>query len=300
MSLDIVTIGETMAAVIPVQPMPLDSADVFRVEAAGAESTVALYLQDLGHHTAWLSRLGNDPLGRRVSAAIGDRGVDTSMVVLDQTASTGVYFKDPRRGGTALYYYRKGSAASCMSPQDLERMRSTSAQLVHLTGVTPGLSPSCRALVDAVLDRARSPKTLVSFDVNFRLGVWSVENAGPTLLRLARQADVVFVGRDEAATLWGTRTARDVRALLPSVPYLVVKDGANGATEFGSHGEVFVPSHTVEVVEEVGAGDAFAAGYLSGLLNGRTTEERLDNGHRMAVHSLTSLTDYAPANHSNP
>lgn len=297
---EVICLGETMALVTPVEPVPLVNAELFRIECGGAESNVAIQLQHLGLTAAWYSRLGDDPLGQRVLNAIRSHGVDTSLVRLDPAAPTGLYVKDPGTAGTKVHYYRKGSAASRMSPEDLADLPLSDARLVHVSGITPGLSDSCRALMDALFDQLAGTGTLVSFDVNYRPGVWPVETAAGALRSLAARADVVLVGRDEAEALWGTATPEQIRAFLPEPDRLVVKDSDIGATEFSAEGAVFVPAHKVEVVEAVGAGDAFAAGYLAGLLDGLDAEGRLDRGHRQAARALSSTSDFLPASAELP
>ncbi|MER5439776.1 sugar kinase [Streptomyces sp. NPDC002790] len=306
-----VCLGETMAQVTPADGEGLERSRELRLTVAGAESTVAQYLADLGHETAWVSRVGDDPFGRRIVAAVASRGVRVDGVRADPAAPTGVYFKDPGPDGTRVHYYRAGSAASRMTSADADRVDLTDVRLLHLTGITPALSDSCAALVDTLVQRAAAGGTLVSFDVNYRPALWSSrEAAADALLALARRADVVLVGRDEAETLWDTATAEDVRDHLapratrtPRAPratrtsrgILVVKDGDVGATEFADGGSEFVAAPAVDVVEAVGAGDAFAAGYLSGLLGGVAPAERLALGHRLAGRTLRSIEDYVPA-----
>jgi 2-dehydro-3-deoxygluconokinase len=292
---EVLCIGESMILVTPVEPAPLETAEQFALHVGGAESTVALYLADRGHRAAWLSQVGDDPLGRRMLAAVGRYGVDTSAVQVVPDAPTGVYFKDPGRGSTRVYYYRAGSAASRMSGANLADVDWSATRVVHVSGITAGLSASCRELLDAVYAAARRHGVLISFDVNYRPGVWSVPEAAPVLLDLARRADVVFVGRDEAERLWEVGEPSALAALLDAPVRLVVKDGEVGATEVMAGDEpVFVPSHRIEVVEVVGAGDAFAAGYLSQLLGGATAAERLAAGHDLAARSLSSTHDYLP------
>ncbi|WP_343245949.1 sugar kinase [Streptomyces sp. SID5785] len=294
-----ICVGETMAQVTPADGADLEHSRTARLAVAGAESTVAQYLADLGHRTAWLSRVGDDPFGRRVRASVAARGVDVTGVRTDPSAPTGVYFKDPggpASPGTRVHYYRAGSAASRMTPADAEAVDLTGVRLLHLTGITPALSPGCAGLVTALAERARAAGALVSFDVNHRPALWSSrEDAADVLLASARRADVVLVGRDEAEALWGTATAEDVRALLGGPGVLVVKDGAVGASEFTGAEREFVPAPAVEVVESVGAGDAFAAGWLGGLLRGLPAAGRLALGHRLAGRTLRSLEDYVPA-----
>ncbi len=292
---EVLCIGESMVLVAPVSPAPLDRAELFRLDVAGAESTVALYLEDLGIHSAWASRVGDDPLGRRVVEAIARRGVDTSHVRVDAVHPTGVYFKDPGALATAVHYYRRGSAASHMGTADLGRLRLGEVQIVHMSGITAALSASCREMIHTLLGPGRGRPPLISFDVNYRPGLWPVGEAAPVLAELARAADIVFVGQDEAEVLWGTNTPQQVSELLGTAACVVVKDGAVGATQLSGGSSVFVPAEEVDVVEVVGAGDAFAAGYLAGALNEIGPEKSLAQGHRLAARALGSMRDYVSA-----
>ena len=164
-------------------------------------------------------------------------------------------------------------------------------RLLHLSGITPALSESCDDLMDALLVERRHGASTVSFDINYRSGLWPVEKAAGRLRDLALAADIVIVGRDEAEQLWGTRTADDIRDRLGRVPELIVKDSDVGATHFSSEGMVFQPALKVPVVEPVGAGDAFAAGFLSGWLKGMSPEHSLRHGHVMAAFTLQHESD---------
>lgn len=287
---EVICLGETMIMITPHPVAPLAEATNCTLQPGGAESNVAMHLAALGHDTLWSSRLGDDPLGDRVLARIAGHGVDVSRVVRDPEHRTGVYFKDPAPEGTQVFYYRAGSAASMMNPDHIDTLELDQARVVHISGITPGLSEECASMINSLLDRMIDLPGLVSFDVNHRPGVWSAETAAPVLQELARRCDVVYVGLDEAERLWGCRTPEDVRTVLPE-PLLVVKDGPVAATEFASEQTTSVPSPTVEVVEPVGAGDAFAAGHLSGLLDGSGAEERLALGHALAGVVLRSVSD---------
>jgi 2-dehydro-3-deoxygluconokinase len=283
-SFDVVCVGESMALVTPDPPAPLENGGPMRLDVAGAESTVACYLAMLGVRSAWASRVGDDPLGRLMVNRVSSYGVDTSLVTVDDQAPTGVFFKDPGER-TRVYYYRTGSAASRLDASLLPRLSGR----VHLSGITPALSSSCADLVELIL----ASDLPVSFDVNYRPGLWPVDEAGPALRRLAGQAAIVFAGLDEARTLWGVDRAADVRALLPGPETVVVKDGAVGTWSYGPDGETYEPAVPVEVVEPVGAGDAYAAGYLYGLLRGRPEADRLRLGHRVAGFALRVTGDVA-------
>ncbi|MEH0929164.1 sugar kinase [Micromonospora sp. CPCC 205558] len=292
---EVAAVGETMVVLCPAPGEPLEHAERVAVSVGGAESNVAGYLARLGHLTTWVSRVGDDPFGRAVVRHVAAAGVDVDQVCVDPAAPTGLYVKDPGPEGTAVHYYRAGSAASRMDPATLADPALTGARVLHLSGITPALSASCRALVEhAVTDRPL-PQALVSFDVNHRARLWSAEQAAPVLRDLANRCDLVFVGQDEAETLWGTTDPAAVRELLPGPETVVVKDGAVGATALVRDAETaFVPAPRVTVVEPVGAGDAFAAGYLAGLLRGLDPVRRLRLGHLLAAQALTSSADNAP------
>ena len=292
---EVLAIGETMVLVAPADADSLESAVDFRLDPAGAEANVASHLAALGHHAAWVGAVGDDALGRRLRAQLAARGVDVSYVPVDAVAPTGLYVKDP---GAGVLYYRRGSAASRMDHTLLDRIPSLrDVRLVHLTGITPALSVDCRGLVDAILDQAGTFGTLVSFDVNHRPTLWS-PGVAPSLLRaLADRAYVVFVGQDEAETLWGAATPEAVRELLPDPAYVVIKDGPIGATEIGVDGSWHEPAPTVTVVEAIGAGDAFAGGYLAALLEGAEPAERLRRGHQRAAIVLGTTSDFPRKQH---
>ncbi|MFD3417491.1 sugar kinase [Streptomyces decoyicus] len=294
---EVLCLGESMVLVAPAPGERLATAREAAIRVAGAESTVAQYLTDLGHRTAWASRVGADPLGEQVLAAIARSGVDVGHVERDRSAPTGVYFKDPGPQGTRVHYYRTGSAASKMSPATLDSLPLSTVRLVHLSGVTPALSETCAATATALFERARAAGASCSFDVNYRAALWSSEQAAGPLLALARRADVVFVGLDEAQHVWGTETAEQVRGLVGPGVRLVVKDADVGATHFppGGGPAVFVPANPAEVVEPVGAGDAFAAGYLSAWLRGAGPADRLRLGHRLAAFALGAVGDHVDA-----
>jgi len=290
---DVLCVGETMVMVTPAPGGRLDARSSFLLRAGGAESNVAMFLAELGHRAAWLSRVGSDPLGALLLSEVAATGVDTSLVEVSSGEPTGVYFKDPGPRGTAVYYYRRGSAAAAMDPEFLSRRGPGSAAVVHISGITPALSDSCQDLVRHVLVDRPLREATVSFDVNYRPALWEPGAAGPVLRDLAARADVVFVGLDEAATLWGVSTAAEVRALLPEPGVVVIKDGAVDASSFHAGGVSRVPALRVEVVEPVGAGDAFAAGWLSGLLQGLDHTGRLRLGHLVAGAALRSTSDHA-------
>jgi 2-dehydro-3-deoxygluconokinase len=289
--LELLAIGETMVMVSPTTGR-LTGDGTYLLRPGGAESNVAAHLAKMGHRAGWASILGADPLGDIVLDSLNADGVDTTSVTRNSERPTAVYFKDPTTTGTAVYYYRNGSAASLMSPWDLPRWTIRAPKVVHLSGITPALSDSCRDLMRSIIKERPFGRSLVSFDVNHRASLWNGE-AEAELLELARASDVVFVGRDEATSIWGTTSAESVRDLIPEPLHLIVKDGAHEAVSFTPEGVFREPAHTVEIVDVVGAGDGFAAGWLSGMLQGMNEPARLRMGHGVASRVVQSPTDSA-------
>jgi 2-dehydro-3-deoxygluconokinase len=294
---DAVCLGESMVTFVPSVPGPLSDVPTFHRAIGGAESNVACTLARAGHRTRWISRVGADGFGDHLLGAIAACGVDVGAVRRDPDRPTGVYFRtagdrDAAGPGRAeVVYYRTGSAASALSPALVRRDELWSGRVLHLTGITAALSATCRSLVRR-LTRREPGRPLLSFDVNHRPALW--RDADPRLLLdLARGCDLVFVGEDEAAAAWGLPDADAVRAELPEPGALVVKQGAAGATLYQGGERLRVPAPAVDVVAHVGAGDAFAAGFLSATLRGLAPPARLRHGHLMAAAALTVPGDLA-------
>jgi 2-dehydro-3-deoxygluconokinase len=279
-----------MAMLVPESPGPMGAGTAFRLSVAGAESNVAAYLSMLGSDVSWISKVGEDPFGRFLLDQIRSFGVDVGHVVPDPDRPTGVAFKDRSEAQTKVWYYRSGSAASTMGPDTARLVGSLGARVVHLSGITSALSPSCRDFLAEVIS-ARAAGTAVSFDVNWRPALWKNDGGPSAMLEAARAVDIVFVGLDEANDLWGSTHPLEVRRLLPAPEFLVVKQGAEGCTVFRGDEQVFVPALIVDVVEPVGAGDAFAAGFLSGYLRGMAIREAGRLGTIVASCSLSVVTD---------
>ncbi|WP_432124717.1 sugar kinase [Streptomyces sp. C10-9-1] len=293
---DVVCLGESMVALLPARGGRLADADVFVRGIGGAESNVACALAAAGHRARWVSRVGADGFGDHLVAAVAARGVDTSAVVRDPDRPTGVYLRtaaDRADADHEVLYYRSGSAASALSHRTVPRAALASGRILHVSGITAALSAGCRDLMYRLL--ARSPgRGAVSFDVNHRPALWRGADGPEVLLRLARGADLVFVGEDEARAAWGLDTPDAVRAALPEARLVVVKRGAAGAVAFTGDGDrVETRAPRVEVVAAVGAGDAFAAGFLSGTLGSLPLRDRLRRGHLFAAAALTVPGDLA-------
>ncbi|MEU6105156.1 sugar kinase [Streptomyces flaveolus] len=295
---DVVALGESMVTFLPSRPGRLADVPSFDRAIGGAESNVACVLAAAGHTVRWVGAVGADGFGDHLVEAIGAYGVDVGAVRRDPDRPTGIYFRtagDRATDAHEVAYYRAGSAASAMSAATLDLDAIRSGRVLHLSGITAALSADCLGLMRELTAR-RPGRPLVSFDVNHRPGLWRDGDGPAVLLELARGADLVFVGEDEA---WGLGGPEAVRAALPEPDLLVVKQGATGATAFHGEHVTSVPALHVDVVAAVGAGDAFAAGFLSATLRGLPVRERLRHGHLTAAAALTAPGDLAapPARH---
>lgn len=296
-----VCVGEAMAALVPDQRGPLEEVVTFHQSVGGAEYNVARGLVRLGVPAAWISRVGDDGFGRRIVSTLDADGVDTSAVTVDSARPTGLYVKEIGPHGSAMHHYRRGSAASTLGPDLLDvlaaRRLLDGADLLHLSGITAALSGSALELLRRLLNGRRRTGQLVSFDLNWRPALWPDPDTAASVLRpLLGAADIVLCGADEARAVLGTSEPRELRAMLPRPAVLVIKDDARTATAVDRDSTATTePALQVEVVERVGAGDAFAAGYLAGILRGYSAARRLRLGHLAAAATLV-----VPGDHGAP
>ncbi|NKQ54499.1 sugar kinase [Amycolatopsis sp. K13G38] len=280
----VVTLGETMALLSTPPWGRVTGGSSLPVGIGGAESNVAIGLVRLGVPCTWISRVGDDALGSFVTREIRAEGVRV-LAPRDPDAPTGLMLKEMRGGKPArVRYYRRGSAASLLSISDIDDAVIAAADVVHLTGITAALGPGPLAMLGHVIDVAKASGTLVSFDVNYRATLWPPEQAAPVLARLAAAADVVFAGPEEAALLLGgepgtdpVELARGVAKVGPAT--VVVKLGELGSLALQGDQQHRAAALEVTVVDPVGAGDAFVAGYLSGLVEACPVPECLWRGN---------------------
>ncbi len=294
---DVLTLGESMALLIADEPGPLAEVTRFTRSLAGSESNVAIGLARLGLRTGWLSRLGQDAFGDHVLQAVAREGVDGSHVARDATRSTGLMLKGRTLDGSdpPIDYYRRGSAASALSPADFDEAWFERARHLHLSGITPALSASCAELVAHALQWMRARGRTVSFDPNLRPRLWP----GPLQMReqlnaLAVQADWVLPGLAEGRTLTGRQTPADIARfyLDQGVQAVAIKLGAPGAYVVAEGFEGLVPGVPVaKVVDTVGAGDGFAAGFISARLEGRSAAQAAARGNWIGAQAIQVAGD---------
>jgi 2-dehydro-3-deoxygluconokinase len=287
--LQLTTLGEALIVMDPLSKGPLRHVGRFEKHLGGAEFNVAVGLSRLGHGVGWAGRLGDDEFGKEILAFARGEEVDVSRAGLDPEAPTGLYFKEWRAlGQLRVHYYRAGSAASRMQIDKLDVQYLLSGQILHLTGITAALSESCHELIDRLISAANDRGVTVSFDVNVRRGLLDVRDPREVLGPLAARADLLFLSEDEAKLLFGgsdpgyVREARqDIRAAT------VVVHRAEGAFAVEETGVSEMAAYPVDVVDTVGAGDAFVAGFLSGRLRGWNTGECLDMANACGACAVT-------------
>ncbi|WP_369356517.1 sugar kinase [Streptomyces sp. cg2] len=298
---DLLTFGETMLALRGSGPLKLGG--TMRVSVAGAESNVAIGLARLGHRVHWTGAVGADEAGELVLRTLRAEGVEVSGATRDPGAPTGLILFEPRLPElTRVHYYRAGSAGSRPAADAVERVFATAPpRVLHLTGITPALGPTARASAGHALRLARRHGTQVCLDVNFRARLWSPEEAAEVLRGWLPWVDVLLASEDELPLcVPGTADApaEDAarRLLDGGVREVVVTYGADGATAFtGDGGPCHQPAVPVRAVDPVGAGDAFAAGYLSALLDGADVAGRLARAATTGAFAAASPGDWEGA-----
>ncbi len=291
----VVTLGETLVSFRT--PGPLEGAWPATAHVAGAESNVAIGLARLGHDVAWVGCVSDDDLGTWVTATLAGEGVDVRHVrrVPDANAAAMVLV-DPSDHARRATYLRRGSAGSHLVAADAERAldevsaarrpvepgpTGTGASWLHLTGITPLLSASAADAWTAAARRARALGVRVCLDVNYRPALATREVAAESLAGVRGLVDLLVASDDEVDLVDD-----------PSVPLIVIKRGADGATLVAGDRTVDVPADRVEVVDVIGAGDALCAGLLSGLLDGLDPADALRRGSWVAGRCVASPGDW--------
>jgi 2-dehydro-3-deoxygluconokinase len=294
-SLDVVTFGEVMAMFVAEEPGPLERVARFRRAMAGAETNVATGLARLGHRAGWIGRVGDDPFGRFALAELAASGVDTTAVTLDSDAPTGFQLKSRADGGDPeVVYFRRNSAGSRLAPSPATDAYVVTARHLHVTGIPLALSASARDFAFRAVDVARAAGATVSFDPNLRPTLWaSPQEMVRVVNEMAARADWVLPGLAEGHLLTGRPDPEGVAAfyLEQGASCVVIKNGAHGASAHTAEGRVDQPVFPVQVVDTVGAGDGFAAGLISGYLDGLDLPSRLRRAAAVGALATTSPGD---------
>lgn len=302
---EVVTLGECLIAFVATDPGPLAEAVTFERFVAGAEANVAVGLARLGHEAALIGRIGADGFGEAILRRLRGEGVDTTHLAADPDAPTGLMFRERRVLGPAqVVYARRESAGSRLTAADVDRAAAAGlfagARWLHLTGITPALSADALGATERAADLARAARLTISLDLNLRRRIWSDAVAAPVLRSLAAGVDVILGSPDELAVVTGLPADEDpadlARAALALGPAVAVaKLGAEGALAVDRG----VPEMPVTrsglplpvVVDPVGAGDAFCAGFIAARLDGADLAEALERANACGASAAATLGD---------
>jgi 2-dehydro-3-deoxygluconokinase len=292
MGTDVVTLGEALVSFVADEGRPLSAPGTFTPFVAGAEANVAMGLARLERSVAFIGRVGADGLGQMVRTGLRGEGIDVRWLTDDPGAPTGALARDRRSfPHCEVVYLRRCSAASRLDGNDVAAAGEViaGARWLHLTGITPALSASCRAAIKTALQFARAGGVRVSLDVNLRRRLWSDREAAPVLDDLAERCDLVIAGEEEAVLLCGV--ADPVVLAERFGVEAVVKRGARGA--IGCRGGEVAEDDGIAVaaVDVVGAGDAFTAGYLDALLDGASLADALRRGNACGAIAVSAVGD---------
>jgi len=271
---DLLTVGESMLRFSVPSGRLLADAPAFDVHVAGTESNVAVAVARMGFTARWLSRVPNNVLGRRIVDTISGQGVDCSYVLWSDTDRAGIYFLEfgasPRP--TKVLYDRAPSAARNMDETTFDLSLISKARIIHLTGITVALSEGCSRLVETVIDQANQLKVPIIFDVNYRALLWSHQECRNKLAPLLPKVNTLIVSQRDLAPIFEISgdTVTEMKELQRrfGIPRIAITTGNEGAMGLESGQTILVRGYPVEMIDRIGAGDSFAAGVITGLLEG--------------------------------
>ena len=293
--MDVIAIGETMIQFTPGTEGLMRHANTYTSKIAGAETNTLIGLTRLGHRTGWISKLGDDEFGSQILMAVRGEGVDTCQTKIDTSSRTGTFFKEIiREGEVRIYYYRENSAASKLAPEDLEESYLAQAKYLYITGITPALSSTARETIFHSIKLAKKNGLRVVFDPNLRRKLWNKAEAKETLLGIAKLSDIVIPGKGEGEFLFDTEDPVEIAEsfLTLGASLVVVKIGEEGAYFAEEQNRGFVSGFKAQVVDPVGAGDSFAAGLISGLLDNHSTSKSVEIACAMGAMAVMVRGDY--------
>lgn len=295
---EVISLGETMVLLYPRDlSAPLADVRELVVDIAGADSNFAIAMTRLGFRSGWISRVGSDPLGELVLNTIRREGVDTSQVVVDPTHPTGLYIKYHRShdGQPQVLYYRRDSAASYLNPKDLKPEYFKAARVLQVNGMTNALSRSCEEAVVRAIDLARKNDARVCLDLNLRLRLWSLTRARQILDRLLPTVSILSGTEEEYLQFFDKTSLVDalMEAHRRGPRTVVATRGARGAVALVGGRIVSHPGYVPpRIVDTVGAGDGFNAGFIASLLRGADPDQALRVANRIGAAAVTTPGDF--------
>lgn len=292
----ILTVGEPMGLFIAQEEARLERVKHFSTSVAGAEFNVAVGLTRLGHKVGYMTKVGEDPFGRQIINCMNDNGIDTSLTKIDPAHRTGFMLKSKTsQGDPDIYYFRAGSAASTITPDDVAGIDWSAWDAIHLSGILPATSATALATTYALMEAARGAGLPIFFDPNLRPQLWpSREKMVEEINKMCARADYVLPGENEGEILCGSRNPATIGKFYLDLgaKAVVVKTGAKGAETFTAEGSfrtrAFPPK---KIVDTVGAGDGFATGVISALMEGLSLEEAVRRGSAIGTIQIMHISD---------
>lgn len=272
---DVLCFGEPLVGLYPPHDMSLADAPSITKTWGGDTSNVVLGVARLGHSSRYLTRVGNDPFGKGFIDLWKANGVDVSAVIIDSEHPTGLYFVSFEGKRHSLTYYRKGSAASCLSELDIKKSLVEECSIIHLSGISVGMNEKTMAAGKKLISLARLSERKISFDVNYRPALWKSADAAAAGISSAigSGVDILEITDDEMLALgWGTEP-QGLWQRFPSCGIIIFKQGSKGATVMTKDELIAAPPFPVTVKDTVGAGDSFDSGFITAILEGKNARQ---------------------------
>lgn len=296
MSDGLILAGEPMGLLIAQNEGPLDSVSGYSLAVAGAEFNVAVGVARLNHVVTYMSKLGNDPFGKRIIHELNDNHIGNEFISFSNDYKTGFMLKNQvRQGDPEIFYFRSGSAASTLAKEDVAKIDMKKYHYLHLTGILPALSTKTREASYLLISKARQAGLTISFDPNLRPQLWPSEKIMcDTINDLAAHADIVLPGTAEGKTLMGSDNPQDINNFYRKngAKIVITKCGSAGAFVTDGSDSYMVPGYTVNhVVDTVGAGDGFAVGVITGLMESLPLKEAVKRGNAIGALQVMNQGD---------
>jgi len=296
MSSKIMLVGEPMGLFIAQTEGLLETVKQYSTAVAGAEFNVAVGLSRLGHQVGYLTKLGKDPLGKQIVNTMKQNKIETSLISFSEEHATGLMLKSKVcTGDPEIFYYRKNSAASSIEKQDIDRIDFTEYNCLHMTGIFPALSQTTLEAAKYLMQKAKESGLTIFFDPNLRPQLWGDKaKMIATLNELALCADYFMPGIKEGTILTGCTTEESIAEyyMQCGIKNVIIKVGAKGAYVATKDAHAYVPGFKVEkIVDTVGAGDGFAAGVISAVMEGLPTIEAANRGNAIGAIQVMSVGD---------
>jgi 2-dehydro-3-deoxygluconokinase len=296
---NVLTIGDALITMNPMTTGPMRYVTEFERKIGGAELNFAIGIARLGLSSKWIGRLGKDEFGKVIYNFSRGEGIDVTDVKLVEGLPTSLNFKEIRDDGSGkTFYYRSNSPILTLEPTDITDEMFEKVDLIHLTGVYLSIDKKNRFIVNKIMEMARKYNITISFDPNIRLKLWSIEEAREVYKEILPSVDILLTGLDEIRLITEKDSQDDLSALAHeyNIRDLVIKDGGNGSMLYRDGEWTKEKAFDIKVIDTVGAGDGFDAGYVFGFLNNYNPKEllRFANGVGALVTTVSGDNEGLP------